>query len=144
MRDREKYWAAVERQQREREARTAVPVPYRITQALDLHALYGPEVDRALGGEEPMVDLWEEGKLVPTREQIEALARLTDFPVSYFYMPVTESGGWGHACKRGGKGKGCERVWVGPPAPEAEVIPLTVAEPATPQAPACPHQEQLW
>ena len=37
------------------------PTPERITIALDYRELYGPEVDRALGGEEPMVDEWESG-----------------------------------------------------------------------------------
>lgn len=63
------------------------PTPERITAALDMRDLYGPEVDVALGGQEPMVDQWESGERVPTKEQIHALARLTDFPVSFFYLP---------------------------------------------------------
>ena len=63
------------------------PTPERITLALDLHELYGPEVDRALGGEEPMVDEWESGKRVPTFEQVQALAKLTRCPVRFFYKP---------------------------------------------------------
>jgi hypothetical protein len=63
------------------------PTPERITAALDLRDLYGPEVDQALGGEEPMVDEWESGERVPTFEQIQALAKLTDFPVRFFYQP---------------------------------------------------------
>lgn len=64
------------------------PTPERITQALDLRELYGPEVDRALGGEEPMVDEWESGERIPTLEQVQALAELTQFPVRFFYMPA--------------------------------------------------------
>jgi hypothetical protein len=37
--------------------------------------------------EEPTVDLWEADGLVPTREQVPALARLTRFPVAFFYQP---------------------------------------------------------
>lgn len=63
------------------------PTPERITAALDIRDLYGPEVDEALGGQEPMVDEWESGVRIPTKEQIHALARLTDFPVTFFYLP---------------------------------------------------------
>jgi DNA-binding transcriptional regulator YiaG len=66
---------------------SATPTPERITMALDLRDLYGPEVDEALGGQEPMVDEWESGRRVPTKEQIQALAWLTDFPVTFFYLP---------------------------------------------------------
>jgi hypothetical protein len=58
--------------------------PWRITAALDLGQLYGPEVDRACGVEEPAVDRWEAGELYPTWEQLEALSRLTNFPVAFF------------------------------------------------------------
>ena len=63
------------------------PTPERITAALDMCDLYGPEVDRALGGEEPMVDEWETGERIPTQEQVEALSRLTGWPVKFFYLP---------------------------------------------------------
>lgn len=59
-------------------------VPYAITTALNAHGLYGPEVDDACGVREPAVDLWEEGKLYPTWEQLLALAGLTQYPVVYF------------------------------------------------------------
>jgi transcriptional regulator with XRE-family HTH domain len=73
-----------------------VPTPDRITTALDLREMYGPEVDEALGGEEPMVDEWEAGVRVPTLEQIQLLAELTDFPVKFFYMPPAPpvTNGW--------------------------------------------------
>lgn len=62
------------------------PTPERITIALDHAGLYGPEVDEALGGEEPMVDEWEEGKRVPDFAQVQALAEMTGFPVKFFYL----------------------------------------------------------
>lgn len=65
----------------------SAPTPERITMALDICDLYGPEVDEALGGQEPMVDEWESGERVPTKEQVQALARLTGFPMKFFYLP---------------------------------------------------------
>lgn len=67
-----------------------MPVPARITRALDAIGADGPWVDEALGGTEPMVDQWEAGELVPTREQIERLAVLTHMPVAYFYEPAAD------------------------------------------------------
>ncbi|MEU4703416.1 hypothetical protein [Nonomuraea dietziae] len=130
MNDRAKYQAALSRQRRDREL-SDVPVPYRITTALDLCGLYGPEVDRALGGEEPMVDQWETGELVPTSEQIEALATLTGYPAAYFYKPATERAGVAFMCKRSGPNKGCEQVSFGPPPapPKADVIPMRGGQP---------------
>jgi transcriptional regulator with XRE-family HTH domain len=69
------------------EKRNGPPTPQRITTALDICGLYGPEVDEALGGEEPMVDEWETGQRIPTKEQVQALAVLTGYPVDYFYLP---------------------------------------------------------
>lgn len=74
-RDPSAYWAG------------RTPTPERITLALDFSDLYGPEVDRALGGEEPMVDEWESGVRVPSVPQIQALAQLAGFPVRFFYLP---------------------------------------------------------
>jgi DNA-binding transcriptional regulator YiaG len=81
---------------REITAGRKAPTPERITIALDLRELHGPEVDEALGGEEPMVDEWESGARVPSFEQVQALAKLTDFPVRFFYLPPPPplSGGW--------------------------------------------------
>src|ERR1035441_309812 len=72
------------------------PTPERITTALDMRELYGPEVDQALGGEEPMVDEWESGACVPAFEQMQRLAVLTGFPVKFFYQPASKpiEGGW--------------------------------------------------
>lgn len=80
--------------------------PSRITAALNLRELYGPEVDRACGVAEPAVDLWESGDLVPTDEQVEALARLTAFPVEFFYgPPLPDVRGWICYNRRPGKGE---------------------------------------
>lgn len=65
----------------------ATPVPQRISAALDLRELYGPDVDTACGAAEPDVDEWELGISVPTREQVRLLAKLTDFPIKFFYKP---------------------------------------------------------
>jgi len=72
------------------------PTPERITTALDMRMLYGPEVDEALGGEGPMVDEWESGVRVPAFEQMQRLAVLTGFPVKFFYQPpsLPITGGW--------------------------------------------------
>ncbi len=75
-----------------------IPTPERITMALNLCMLYGPEVDRALGGEEPMVDEWESGVRVPDFTQIQALAGLTGYPVKFFYQPPPRPLGGGFIC----------------------------------------------
>lgn len=78
------------------------PTPERITLALDFCELYGPEVDQALGGEEPMVDEWESGERVPSFEQVQALAEMTGFLVRWFFEPPSPplEGGW--ICGSGG------------------------------------------
>lgn len=63
-------------------------VPHRITTALDLHALYGPEVDAACGVEEPAVDEWEAGTRYPTWEQLCLLAELCGVTPWMFVMDV--------------------------------------------------------
>ncbi len=78
------------------------PTPERITTALNLRMLYGPEVDEALGGEEPMVDEWESGERVPTFEQMQRLALLTGFPVRFFYQPPAPQLGDTWLCGPGG------------------------------------------
>jgi hypothetical protein len=74
------------------------PTPERITMALNFCMLYGPEVDQALGGEEPMVDEWESGARIPTLEQIQALAKLTGYGVRFFYLPAPKPLGNGWIC----------------------------------------------
>lgn len=68
-----------------------IPVPARITIALDIRHLDGPEVDLACGAREPDVDDWEAARKVPSHEQIILLAALTRFPVEFFYRPVSET-----------------------------------------------------
>lgn len=101
-------------------------VPGRITLALDLCGLYGPEVDIALGGREPMVDEWEEGTRAPTREQVVALSALTHFPLDFFYKPLSTherlGGAW--LCQRSGRGKGC--TYIAPPSTPAPQPPDTL------------------
>ena len=101
-----------------REFAGRTPTPERITTALDRRGLYGPEVDEALGGCEPMVDEWEAGTRVPTFEQIERLAALTGFAVSFFYRPPF-TGHYGPIWLCGENG--CEVIDRRPAAP---VVPL--------------------
>jgi transcriptional regulator with XRE-family HTH domain len=87
------------------------PNPRRITMALDAKALYGPEVDRACGVEEPAVDLWESGALVPTGDQLAALAKLTGVTVEFFYGDDPPRLGVVYICSRSRrKGNQCVRV----------------------------------
>lgn len=79
-----------------------VPTPERITAALNIMNLYGPEVDEACGVAEPAVDMWEAGLLIPTREQIHRLALLTGFPWRFFYMPPPTPITGGFICGDGG------------------------------------------
>jgi hypothetical protein len=116
---RQRYQAAVDKQRRDRNY-SKTPVPQRITAALDVQGLFGPEVDRACGVEEPTVDLWESGEMVPTPEQVEALACLTGFPVHYFYKPATEPLRDVWLCGD----DGCEILNPSPPPPLADVVLL--------------------
>ncbi len=72
--------------------RAAAAVPARITMALDLREMYGPEVDLAVGTFEGNlagdVDGWEAGLAVPSEEQVSLLAALTRFPAAWFYKPI--------------------------------------------------------
>ena len=86
-------------------------MPHRITQILDYHQMYGPEVDEALGVEEPAVDMWEAGELVPTHAQIMRLALLTDTAPEFFYTPVTEPDlGPMWICDRSKRKNGCQVI----------------------------------
>ncbi|MGW4488403.1 hypothetical protein ACWEOE_31730 [Amycolatopsis sp. NPDC004368] len=64
-------------------------IPASITAALDMHGLYGPEVDEACGAREPDVDRWEAGDLYPTWDQLRKLADLCGVTPRFF----TESHG---------------------------------------------------
>lgn len=75
--------------------------PDMITQGLNFRDLYGPEVDRACGVEEPTVDLWEAGRVYPTWEQLTALAALCELPVWWFTEEPLISAGDLFICGRG-------------------------------------------
>lgn len=94
------------------------PNPERITTALDAAGLWGSEVDRACGVEEPAVDLWESGELVPTRDQVESLAKLTGFPPAFFYRDSPARIGPMWLCGD----DGCEQIGDPPPEPRADVV----------------------
>ena len=100
-----------------------LPVPARITLALDARGLAGPEVDQACGVQEPEVDLWELGRIVPTRAQILLLAKLTDFPPEFFYGDAPPPSVL-YVCSRSRrKGERCERVTSPLPPPAADGKP---------------------
>ena len=109
--------AAAERNHPEDYYAGKVPTPERITLALNFCALYGPEVDLALGGEEPMVDEWEAGLRVPGFSQVQRLAALTGYGVKFFYMPPPQPLAHGFICGRGG----CASL-TGPPAEQAPLF----------------------
>jgi hypothetical protein len=71
-----------------------------ITLALDARGLYGPEVDEACGGVEPMVDRWELGELEPTAAQVVLLAELTGHPPAFFYQDPPDESGFAWLCGR--------------------------------------------
>jgi hypothetical protein len=90
--------------------------PLAITTALDLRELYGHEVDHACGVEEPAVDQWEAAKLYPTWLQLQALSKLTGFPLHFFTTRHHEPPIGGFMCRRSGRGRGCQTIppWTGP------------------------------
>lgn len=60
----------------------------RITCALDLRSMEGPEVDEALGvadAFDTVVDSWEDGTGLPSHDDIRRLATLTGMLPSWFY-----------------------------------------------------------
>lgn len=60
----------------------------RISIALDIRGLYGPEVDEALGVADALdtvVDAWESGHLAPTESEIRRLSMLTGMLPAWFY-----------------------------------------------------------
>lgn len=83
----------------------------RLTAALNLRGLYGPEVDEAVGEAEPVVDWWEEGRMEPDLEAVRRLATLTGFAPGWFYLeapPARLEGGF--VCQRSGPGRGCHPI----------------------------------
>lgn len=114
-----RHFATANRQREERNLATKRPTPKRITIALDLMNLYGPEVDIACGVVEPAVDMWEAGTLVPTPEQVRALSALTGFPINFFYLPEPEPLGPIWVCGD----DGCEVIDQRLDAPVIQLIP---------------------
>lgn len=88
---RERAEAAARRREADRDAHErwerGQVVPHRITLALNIRELYGPEVDAACGVAEPAVDEWEAGTRYPTWEQLLALAELTGYAPGFFIAP---------------------------------------------------------
>ncbi len=115
-----KFQSVAMRQRYER--RNGKPNPQRITAALDVCGLYGPEVDLACGVEEPAVDEWEAGTRIPTDEQVEALARLTGRTPSWFYRDDLPSVGKGFICGD----DGCLSFDNTPSAPVVQLHPATL------------------
>lgn len=87
------------------------PHPSRITHALNARQLYGPAVDTALDGAEPMVDEWEAGTRIPKPHQIELLAQLTAYPLDWFYRGPLQVG---FLC---GRGRGASSTITSDPDP---------------------------
>jgi hypothetical protein len=98
--------------------------PDRITAALDIHGLHGPEVDRACGAEEPAVDRWEAGEAAPTWEQLVALAALTGHVVAFFTREFVAPPGPVFVSGPGGCVRMPARVRPAPYRPPATVRPL--------------------
>lgn len=72
-----------------------MPVPARITWALNAIGAEGPEVDIACGTWEGNpagdVDAWEAGEAFPIPAQVELLAAYTGMTPEYFYLPPDEA-----------------------------------------------------
>lgn len=122
VKDRDGYARATNRQHTERLLAEGVPVPARISMALDIGGHEGPEVDVAVGTFEGNpdgdVDLWECGLASPDAAQVKLLADLTGFPVAWFYQPFEPGpllGGDGHAWICWTDSRGCQ-------SPEPDVI----------------------
>lgn len=90
--DRHRYMAARTRQENEALIASGKVVPARITIALDIRELDGPEVDEQCdtwdGNPAGDVDRWELALAVPSPDQVRLLAELTDFPEVWFYLPI--------------------------------------------------------
>lgn len=70
--------------------RSGAMIPHRITFALDLRGLQGPEVDRLCEAAEPEVDEWEAGTRYPRLVQLRALADLTDMHPLWFFRTTDQ------------------------------------------------------
>lgn len=70
--------------------RSGALIPQRITFALNLCGLYGPEVDRLCEAAEPEVDEWEAGTRYPRLVQLRALADLTGMHPLWFFRTTDQ------------------------------------------------------
>lgn len=82
--------------------RAGLVCPHRITMALDMHDLHGPDVDIACKAAEPEVDQWEAGERYPSWAQLVALAELTGMTARWFTVndfetiPIWRTSLWFH------------------------------------------------
>lgn len=87
------------------EWRDGLACPNRITTALNMRDLYGPEVDEACLAREPEVEQWEAGERYPMWPQLLALAELTGFTARFFTtndvvpVPIWQTSLWFHMSK---------------------------------------------
>jgi hypothetical protein len=92
---------------------TTLPVPSRITMALDITEAEGPVVDQLLGVAGPNgedlgdVDRWETGDLIPTVAQLVRLSECTHFPPEFFFNNETPEMSVAFICNRSAPHKGC-------------------------------------
>lgn len=151
--DRRRYVAAASTARAEKLIAGGRVVPARITIALDLRELHGPAVDEQVGtwhgNPDGDIDRWEQALAVPSREQAEQLAALTDFPLAWFYEPLrpgpfTDGPAW--MCFSGRRG--CELVqpnvitaegvllYEGQPREPVDTLPAPMPGMPAPETPA--------
>jgi hypothetical protein len=86
------YQEASTRQSDERRIAAGLVVPARITMAMDLAGLDGPDVDERCGtyhgNPDGDIDRWEQALAVPSAEQVALMAEVTGFPIAWFYRPL--------------------------------------------------------
>jgi hypothetical protein len=103
-----------------------VPHPSRITVALDAAGLFGDDADRTLGVIPPVVDLWEQGALVPTDEQLADLAQRAGVTVEWFYdgpvEPLVMNVCFRTKKAAGGPSRCVREVYPAPPDPPEGVL----------------------
>lgn len=111
---REAYEAAVARQREEWLLANGTVVPARITMAMDMAGLSGPQVDRDCGtyhgNPDGDIDRWEQALAVPSPEQVRLMAKVTGCPIPFFYKPVTDLPRFGPTWISWGGRRGCELV----------------------------------
>jgi hypothetical protein len=90
--DQRRYASAAHRASTEKLIAGGKVVPARITIALDICGLDGPEIDEQVGtwhgNPDGDIDRWEQALAVPSPQQVELLATLTECTVAWFYEPL--------------------------------------------------------